>query len=353
MPTVAIHTVGAGGGSIAWIDAGGSLRVGPQSAGAQPGPAGYGRGGIAATVTDANIVLGRIDPYGTLAGALAVRPDLAEGAIADLGASLGLSPPDVAQGVTRVVEEVMAGAIRRVSIEQGSDPRGASLVAFGGAGGLHATSLARRLDMASVIIPVHAGVFSALGLLLSPPRVDAARTVMLGHSEAAQLDRAVATVCRAAQRGLEGAAGAAGTITSHVDARYRGQSHEVTVPYRLGDGWDVLADRFHQIHAERNGFARPDDPVEAVTVRAAATGDPALSWSELPAPAPAGEAVVGRRLVVTPAGTVSARVLRRAGLGPGDVVTGPAIVSEPEATTFLDTGERGVVLADGAIEVEW
>jgi len=353
MPSVAIHTVGAGGGSVAWIDAGGSLRVGPQSAGAEPGPAGYGRGGTAATVTDANIVLARIDPGGTLAGALAVRPDLAGHAVAGLGERLGMTETDVALGVTRVVEEIMAGAIRRVSIEQGSDPRGASLVAFGGAGGLHATALARRLDMAGVVIPAHAGVFSALGLLLSPPRVDAARTVMLDHSEVGALDRATDAVRRAALAGLEAASGAGGAVTSHVDVRYRGQSHEVAVPYAAGDGWDLLAGRFHQLHAERNGFARPDDPIEAVTVRAAATGVPALRWSELPAPVPAGDAAVAEREVVTATGTVSARVYRRAGLAPGDVVAGPAIIEETEATTFLDATDRGVVLDDGAIEVEW
>ena len=353
MPSVAIHTVGAGGGSIAWIDAGGSLRVGPQSSGAQPGPAGYGRGGVAATVTDANIVLGRIDPHGTLAGALAVRGDLAERALTGLGGRLSMTETEVALGVTTVVEEVMAGAIRRVSIEQGADPRGASLVAFGGAGGLHATALAHRLDMAAVVIPAHAGVFSALGLLLSPPRVDAARTVMLGRSEARALDRAVEAVRREALGGLERASGAGGAVASHVDVRYRGQSHEVPVPYGPGDGWDALADRFHQLHAERNGFARPDDPIEAVTVRAAATGAPALRWSQLPAPVPAGDAVIGEREVMTADGVVSARVYRRAGLAPGDAVTGPAIVEETEATTFLDDADRAVVLEDGAIEVEW
>ncbi len=353
MPSVAIHTVGAGGGSIAWIDAGGSLRVGPQSSGAQPGPAGYGRGGTAATVTDANIVLGRIDPGGTLAGSLAVRPDLACHVVASLGAPLGMTETAVALGVTRVVEEVMSGAIRRVSIEQGSDPRGASLVAFGGAGGLHATALARRLDMAGVIVPAHAGVFSALGLLLSPPRVDEARTVMLDRSSVEVLDRATEAVRRKALAGLEQASGTGGAVTSHVDVRYHGQSHEVAVPYDVGDGWDRLADRFHRLHAERNGFSRPDDPIEAVTVRAAATGTPAVHWSELPAPTPAGDAIVGERPVMAAEGSVSAQVYRRAGLAPGDAVTGPAIVEETEATTFLDVGERGVVLEDGAIEVEW
>jgi N-methylhydantoinase A len=174
MPAVAVHTVGAGGGSIAWIDEGGSLRVGPRSSGAVPGPACYGNGGVEGAVTDANVVLGRIDPQGRLAGSLPIQHHLAVEALAALGSQLGLSAPEAALGVTTVVEEVMAGAIRTVSIEQGADPRRAALVAFGGAGGLHATALARRLEMAGVLVPPYSGVFSALGLLLSPPRTDTA-----------------------------------------------------------------------------------------------------------------------------------------------------------------------------------
>jgi N-methylhydantoinase A len=247
----------------------------------------------------------------------------------------------------------MAGAIRRVSIEQGADPRGAWLVAFGGAGGLHATALARRLEMAGVVIPAHAGVFSALGLLLSPPRVDASRTVMLDRDLAASLDFELEAVRAAATAGLEATSGDGGVVGSHVDVRYRGQSHEVTVPYAPGDGWDTLAGRFHRLHDERNGFARTGDPIEAVTVRAAAVGAPALQWSDLAAPEPSGEAVVGVRDIVTSSGPVAARIYRRAGLAPETIIEGPAVIEEREATTFLDRTERAVVRDDGAIEVEW
>jgi N-methylhydantoinase A len=349
----AIHTVGAGGGSIAWIDTGGSLRVGPQSAGADPGPASYDRGGTEATVTDANVALGRIDPMASLAGRLPLRAERAESVLTDLGGSAGLHASSIALGVVTVVEEVMAGALRRVSIEQGADPREASLVAFGGAGGLHATALARALDMTGVVIPAHAGVFSALGLLLSPPRVDEARTVLLRADQDGRLDPAVEAVRSAARSRLHGTTNESGKLASFVDARYLGQSHELAIPYVPGDGWDELARRFHTTHRKRNGFARPDDPIEAVTVRAEATGTAALSWDELPAFMPSGEPVIGAREILVADGRETATVYRRAGLRPGDEIVGPAIVEEPEATTYLGAGEKAVVHESNALEVEW
>jgi N-methylhydantoinase A len=352
-PSAAIHTVGAGGGSIAWIDAGGALRVGPQSSGANPGPASYDRGGTKPTVTDANVATGRIDPRASLAGRLPIRADLAAAALASIGGPFGGDPSQVALGVIRVVEEVMTGALRRVSIEQGADPRQATLVAFGGAGGLHATALARALDMAGVVVPAHAGVFSALGLLLSPPRVDASLTVMLLADNADRLDPAVAAVRESAAERLAQASAAGGTIRSFVDARYLGQSHELAVPYEPGDGWTVLAARFHELHRERNGFSRPDDPIEAVTVRAEAVGRPALEWSALPSPRPVGDPAAGTREILASGGPDSAAVYRRTGLRPGDEVTGPAIVEEAEATTYVAAGERAVVHEGGALEIEW
>ena len=250
-PATAIYTVGAGGGSIAWIDSGESLRVGPSSAGANPGPASYGRGGTKPTVTDANVALGRIDPAATLAGRLALHAGLAEEALFTVGRQLDLSLTQTALGIVSVVEEVMAGALRRVSVEQGADPREATLVAFGGAGGLHASALARVLDMAGVVVPAHAGVFSALGQLLSPPRVDNARTVLIRSSDAGRLDHALAAVRDAAVDRLRDTAGESGNVACFVDARYLGQAHEVAVPHAPGDGWEALADNFRELHAER------------------------------------------------------------------------------------------------------
>jgi len=351
MPAVAVHTVGAGGGSVAWPDAGGSLRVGPRSAGADPGPACYGRGGLEPAVTDADVMLGRINPQARLAGTLPVRRDLAEAALAGLGAVLGLDPVETAAGIVTVVEETMAGAIRKVSVEQGADPRDAVLVAFVGAGGLHASALARRLGMAGVLVPAHAGVFSALGLLLSPPRVDVAQGTRL--TVGSDLDAAVGAIETEAKRRLTGTGAAVRSVSTGADVRYRGQAHELTISYRPGEGWPALAARFHDEHCLRNGFARPDDPLEVVAVRAAAAGDPALAWRDLPDVGPGGDANRGTRAVHTGDGPVDAAVFDRDRLGAGDEIVGPAVVEEDEATTYLGPGERAVVHPNGALEITW
>ena len=346
MPSIAIHTVGAGGGSIGWVDAGGSLRVGPRSAGAVPGPACYSRGGVDATVTDANVYLGRIAPDAALGGRLSIDRTKAETALTALGNALGMATDDTALGILRVVEEVMAGAIRTVSIEQGADPRDAWLVAFGGAGGLHATALARSLGMAGVVVPPHGGVLSAVGLLLSPPRVDTARSVLLRAED--RFDDTVAAIAAEAVEQLPHAA-----VETLADVRYLGQSHEVTVPCSVGDGWEVLGARFDRLHEERNGFSRPGDPIELVTVRATATGTPAIDPNAVFTWAPEGSADLGLRPVRTADGSVEARVRRREGLGVGDVIPGPAVIEEREATTWIAPGERAVVSETGALEVTW
>ena len=346
MPSAAIHTVGAGGGSVGWIDSGRSLRVGPRSAGAEPGPACYGRGGDEATATDANVILGRIAPDASLGGRLTIDRALSETVLTELANPLGLTSDETALGVIRVVEEVMAGAIRTVSIEQGADPRDAWLVAFGGAGGLHATALARSLDMAGVIIPPFGGVFSAAGLLLSPPRIDLAHSLLLRDGE--DPDPEINRLGSEALRRLP-----TGTLETLADVRYLGQSHEVTVPYAVGDGWELLAERFHVLHRERNGFARESDPIEVVTIRATVTGTPAIdpetafSWS------PDGEDRLGTRRVVTGSGPTEADVWRRAGLTIGTKITGPAVIEEREATTWIGPGEQAVVSQTGALEVTW
>ncbi len=344
MPAVAVHTVGAGGGSIAWVDPGGALRVGPRSAGARPGPACYGLGGAFATVTDANLARGRLAPAARLAGSLELRPDRAREALARLAAEARIDAGAAAGGIVAIVEEHMARAVRRVSVEQGADPRDAALVAFGGAGGLHATAMARALGMAGVVVPPHAGVFSALGLLLSPPRADAARSTRV-ETGGTGLDEAIREIGEAARRELGGAV----EVTTLVDARYVGQSHETTVPYQAGDGWRLLEERFHAEHRARNGFDRRGDPVEVVTLRGTATGRPALRWDQLPPPAPAGEPRRGERIVD---GTRAA-VWWRPALAPGTELAGPAVVEEPQATTFLATGERARVHDSGALEIDW
>ena len=355
MPSVAVHTVGAGGGSVAWADRGGALRVGPRSAGADPGPACYGRGGTEPTVTDANVVLGRLDPSAKLAGTVALRPDLATGAFERLGAELSLEPVEVALGVVAVVESHMTHAVRAVSVEQGTDPRGAALMAFGGAGGLHAGALARSLEMDGVIVPPYAGVFSAFGLLLSPPRADAAQTINAVEATSGLLPAAARSLLAAARQQIEADSGqAAQTEALIVDMRYAGQAHETSVPYSEGEPWDPLCERFHRLHAERNGFSRPGDPVEAVTVRAEAVGSAALSWADLPEFEPgSGDPRRGSRPVIGPSGTSEAQVWWRPALPVGSEVVGPAIIAEGESTTYVAAGERAVVHETGALRIEW
>jgi N-methylhydantoinase A len=346
MPSVAVHTVGAGGGSIGWLDSGGALRVGPRSAGAAPGPASYGRGGRDPTVTDANVALGRIGPG--LAGAVTIDRAAAVAALARLGGSA----VDVARGMVAVVESTMERAIRAVSVEEGADPRDAVLMAFGGAGGLHATALARRLEMKSVVIPPLAGVFSALGLLMAPARRDAARSVLVGAEGVARLDRVVDELVEATSAGLRADAGTGPErVDASVDVRYVGQSHETTVAFRSGEGWDALASRFHRAHHERNGFSRPDDPIEAVTARAAAVGRAVLSWADLPDQRPGGDLLRGTRDVHGESRAVP--VLWRPAMHPGQEVAGPAVVEDAEATTWLGAGERAVLHPMGALEVTW
>ncbi|MFS8493901.1 MAG: hydantoinase/oxoprolinase family protein [Actinomycetes bacterium] len=352
MPSVGVHTVGAGGGSIAWLDQGGSLRVGPHSAGADPGPASYGNGGTEPTVTDAHVVLGRIDPAARLGGSLALHPALAEEALARLGGAMGMDPRRAAAGVLEVVEAHMERAIRRVSVEQGADPRRATLVSFGGAGGLHASALARRLDMAAVAIPPYGGVFSALGLLMAPPRTDVARSALVTDGQrfrqmADEVSRQVAADFAA----THGAAPV--SVERRVDMRYVGQAHEIPVPVADGEAFDAVVDRFHAMHRELNGFARPDDPVEAVTFRATAVGRAQLTWSDLPTVADGPIPEPRRRSVVFGGVEQTAAVWRRHDLPAGSEITGPAVIEEEVGTTVLAPGDRATVLPDGTIEVTW
>lgn len=347
MPSVDIHTVGAGGGSIGWRDSGGSLRVGPQSAGAVPGPAAYGRGGSLATVTDANVLLGRI---GALGRSLDLDFSAAQQALAVLGSELGLNARETARGMVAVVEETMAGAIRRVSVEEGVDPRSAVLVAFGGAGGLHAAALARSLAMRAAVVPRFAGVFSALGLLLSPPRVDVAQSI----ESVAELGPVAERTTAAAQNRLRAATGSGGSVELLADLRYLGQAHELTVPFEQGETAAQIAARFHDLHYERNGFARRQDQVEVVTVRALAVGDPALRWEEVAPPGSASGEPSQLRLLVTADGLdVEGHVVQRSSLAPGDEVAGPAVIEDAESTTYLDPGDRATVADNGALVIEW
>jgi N-methylhydantoinase A len=349
LPSLAIHTIGAGGGSLAWSDPGGALRVGPRSAGARPGPACYGFGGTDPTVTDANLIAGRLGTDQPLAGGLRLDEGAAAAALAGLGVG---DQAAAAAGVIEVVEVLMERAIRRVTVEEGADPRQAALVAFGGAGGLHASALARRLEMPAVLIPPHAGVFSALGLLLSPSRCDLARTVLLAEGDAA-LEEQLAKIETAVTAEFAGQMGRQPQVVEiTLDMRYPGQSHETTVPYRPGDGWAAISARFHEAHLAFNGFAAPEQPAELVTIRAGAVAPPGIAWADISHPPRPGDEP-GR--LGTRRGPGGEEIVRwwRPGLAAGAEVGGPAVIAEPEATTWVGAGERARVLEDGTIEVTW
>ncbi|TML57682.1 MAG: hydantoinase/oxoprolinase family protein, partial [Actinobacteria bacterium] len=247
-PSLDIHTIGAGGGSIAFLDAGGALRVGPRSAGAEPGPACYGRGGVDPTVTDADLVLGRIPADAVFPGLDRLDADAARRALDGAGVD--------AAGVIAVVDAAMEQAVRVVSVARGVDPTGLALVAFGGAGPLHACAIAGALGMAAVVVPPRAGVLSAVGLLGSPRQRELVRSwpVPSVHDE---LDRALAALAAEARA----AVGAGAEVETAVDCRYAGQSHELTVR--------SIAE-FDDEHRRRNGYARPGAPIEVVALRAAA-----------------------------------------------------------------------------------
>ena len=353
MPSVAIHTVGAGGGSIAWIDPGGSLRVGPQSAGASPGPACYRRGGAHPTVTDANVVLGRISAQASFGGSIVIDIDAASTAIDSVADPLGLSRTAAALGIVEIAEHVMADAVRTVSIEEGVDPAGAWLVAFGGAGGLHASSIARSLGMAGVLVPPHAGVFSALGLAAAPPRADAVAAVAIVAEDLTEAVEAAARLEASVCDQLEAAGHDVAYIERHLDVRYVGQAHEITVPWLTDDDRPDVRARFDRAHNRRNGFARPDDPIEIVGVRCVAFGEPALS-EPFPVHEESAAATMGTRSVVAAAGaTADAWVCERSALPEDRAIAGPGVIEDVDATTYVGVGERARRLADGTIEVTW
>jgi len=269
LPMVDIHTVGAGGGSIAWRDAGGALRVGPRSAGAEPGPAAYGRGGAEPTVTDAHVVLGTLSAERPLAGGLRLDVQAAHAAVGRLAAELGLDPRACAAGILRVADAEMVRALRVMTIERGIDPRGFALLAFGGAGPLHAAQIADELGIRRILVPRASGVLSALGLAAADRRATRQRSLLLSGTE---LTDAALADARAALLHEGRAILGDPEATPHVahDVRYRGQSHELTIDDPELRGADDVRAAFEQEHARRYGWREPGGEVELVTLRVAA-----------------------------------------------------------------------------------
>jgi len=337
VPSVPIQTIGAGGGSIAWVDEGGALRVGPRSAGSTPGPAVYGHDGMDLTVTDANVLAGHIPPDLALGGS--VQLDVAAGGAAAerLAAEAGLDVARVVEGVLEVVDAHMERALRAVSVEEGTDPRGSALVAFGGAGGLHAGRLAKQLGIGTVLIPPHSGVFSALGLLLATPRADASRTVMLADGDDRLVPYMAAVEAEAEGRFATMFARAPTSVTNSADMRYVGQSHELEIPVE-GD-WATISGRFHRHHEERFGFQRAGEEVEVVNLRTVTEGVPPIVWDDLPP------------ITVTAEPAGESGVWNRGSLIAGFEIEGPGIVVEENSATLLEDGDRLIVLGDGTLQI--
>jgi N-methylhydantoinase A len=341
LPMVDVHTVSAGGGSIAWADAGGALRVGPHSAGAEPGPAAYGMGGDEPAVTDANLFLGYLADGTELGGEVVLRRALSEKALAALGEKLNLAAEDVALGTVRVANAEMTRALRIISVERGLDPREFALLAFGGAGGMHACALAEELGMQTVLVPRAGGVLSALGLAISDIRRDYVSPYLspLDDVNAEEFER------RFAQ--MEGKADLdAPEHTRRADLRYGGQSFELTVE---ADSLEKLEHRFHAAHEQRYGYRMEDEAVELVNVRLISTVP--VEKPELTEPE-ARDDCAGEREANFEGEWMKVPVLDREQMGEGSELEGPAIVEFRESTCVVRPGWRGVVDGVGTLVLE-
>ncbi|ELY83397.1 hydantoinase/oxoprolinase family protein [Natrinema pallidum] len=346
-PMVDVNTVGAGGGSIAWVDSGGALRVGPESSGADPGPACYGRGGTRPTVTDANVVLGYIGPETALGGEMTLDVEAAREALERLADEAGLDGAlEAARGVYRVANATMTRTIRSVTVERGHDPRAFALVAFGGAGPMHAAALADSLSVDRVVVPRPGGVLSAFGLLAADESYDAVRTVGVGLEGAAPADLEAVYDDLVADVLADASDPDAARVERAADCRYAGQSFELTVA--VGDEFDAaaVADRFHDAHERTYGYAM-DESIEIVNLRATATvpgSEPAIRHEG------AGDARIGTREAHFPgSGAGDAAVYDRDRLPAGASVTGPAILEQAESTTVVPPSWKGRILADGTL----
>ncbi len=355
-PVIDLVEVGAGGGSEAWIDAGGALRVGPRSAGARPGPACYGQGGAIPTITDANLVLGRLDPAFFLGGEMMLDADAARGAVAtQVAAPLGLDPLAAASGIVEIANAHMIGAMRLVSVQRGYDPRDFVLVAFGGAGPLHANALARELGIPTVLVPPSPGIASAVGMLVTDIRHEfvATRRLRLDGLAPEALEALFADFVREGEARLtrDGVPVADRRMLRSADLRYHGQSFELPVPVPSGplSAADVarLREQFDAMHERAYGYAASEDPVELVNVRLAAVGvTPKPRRAPLPdGGASAAPALKGRRDVwfAEAAGFCPTLVLDRAKLLRGNLIEGPAIIEEPDASTLVHPGWSATV----------
>ena len=344
LPIIDIHSVGAGGGSIAYADRGGSLRVGPQSAGADPGPACYGRGDRP-TVTDANLCLGRLDPGFFLGGKMRIHPERSRAAVGSLARRIGKSLNETALGIVAVANANMEKAIRVISVERGADPRGFALFPFGGAGGMHAVEMAAHLGIPTVIVPRNAGVLSAFGLLMADSIKDYTKSLMKPDSRVtpAELEKEFRGLEKASFMDMaeDGFTDEDLVFERTLDCRYLGQSYEIDVPYRKARTCgQAFLEAFHARHKKLYSYRHDGRPVEVVNLRVKAVAvTPKIPLrKERGSPALVPEAVVGRQPIHCGRSVHDGLVLDRARLRPGNTVRGPALLIDPESTAFLPPG---------------
>jgi N-methylhydantoinase A len=358
-PFVDLTTIGAGGGSIAWIDNGGFLKVGPQSAGADPGPACYDRGGREATVTDANLILGRLDPHYFLGGELQLNPERSRAAVGALADRLGLRVEDAALSIIALANENMANAIRLVTVERGLDPREFDLVAFGGAGPLHAADLAAAIGIRRVVVPPHPGLGSAFGALLADLRVDRVWThgYRSTHLDPGRFEERFRALTASALHDLreEGFTGEP-TVLRSISMRYLGQNYEQDISVPAGpitaDSLREVMNRFDQQHEQFYGYRIAGETMEFVHFKVSAIGH--VSQMGLPDLAPAGgipRPRTSRPVYFRAGGQQECPVFRRGDLGAGAVLRGPALIEEENSVTLVHPGQRVEVTREGMLIV--
>jgi N-methylhydantoinase A len=344
LPMVDIHTVSAGGGSLAWVDDGGALRVGPHSAGAEPGPASYDKGGEEPAVTDANLFLGYLQDGAELGGEVTLNRERAKESLEQIGSEADMNALQTALGVVQVANTEMVGALRVISVEKGLDPREFALVAFGGAGPMHACALAEELNMSTVLVPKASGVLSALGLAVSDVRRDYVTPLLspLSEVEESQLEESFEALEEQASEHLDEP-----EFTRRADLRYAGQSFELTVE---ASDMEELSDNFHAAHERRYGYRMEEEPVDLVNLRLIATvpvEKPKLKEKE---PEDGGEAE--HREVNFDGDWMEAPVLDRTTMGVGSVVEGPAVVEFAESTCVVRPGWGGKIDEVGTLILE-
>jgi N-methylhydantoinase A/oxoprolinase/acetone carboxylase beta subunit len=341
IPIIDIHSVGAGGGSIAYVDRGGSLRVGPQSAGADPGPACYGRGNLP-TVTDANLVLGRLVPEFFLGGKMEIFPERSRKALKNLAKKINKSLVETAEGIIEIANANMEKAIRVISVERGFDPRNFALFSFGGAGGMHAVDIASHLKMPRVIVPKNAGVLSSLGLLMADSIKDYSKSILKTPENISkeELQRHFKKLIEKSIKSMQedGFKEDDVTIFSFLDLRYQGQSYEITIPYsKKKTSYLSFVSDFHKAHSKLYSYHHEERAVEIVNIRVKAVGTTKKIKLKRQPPKDKGaeRAFMKKQAIHYKGKTWQASVFKRGLLEAGNKMNGPALIADSESTSFL------------------